>query len=86
MAARAATAFCSRWRAEAMATPCPYCLRENPELALVCITCSRDIAVPEALAAERLDLLGKRDVAQAELLRITSEIAAIRTARTGGPR
>ena len=69
-----------------MANPCPYCLRENPDLALVCATCSRDIAVPEALAAERLDLIGKRDAAQAELARIRGEIAAIRASRKSGTR
>lgn len=64
-----------------MALTCPYCLRDAPDLALVCATCSRDIAVPEALAAERLDLIAKRDAAQAELLRIRGEIATIRAAK-----
>lgn len=65
-----------------MALTCPYCLRDAPDLALVCATCSRDIAVPEALAAERLDLIAKRDAAQAELLRIRGEIAIIRAAKS----
>ena len=65
-----------------MALTCPYCLRDAPDLALVCATCSRDIAVPEALAAERLDLIAKRDAAQAELLRIRGEIATIRAAKS----
>ena len=69
-----------------MPLTCPYCLRDNPDSVLVCATCSRDIAVPEALAAERRDLIEKRDVAQAELLRIRSEIAAIRAARKSGTR
>ena len=64
-----------------MALTCPYCLRDAPDLALVCATCSRDIAVPEALAAERIDLIAKRDAAQAELLRIRGEIATIRAAK-----
>jgi hypothetical protein len=69
-----------------MALTCPYCLRENPDLALVCANCSRDIALPETLAAERLDLIAKRDAAKSELLRIRSEIAAIRAARKSGTR
>ena len=64
-----------------MALNCPYCLRDNPDVALVCATCSRDIAIPQALAAERLDPIGKRDAAQADLQRIRGEIAAIRAAR-----
>lgn len=64
-----------------MALNCLYCLRDNPDLALVCATCSRDIAVPEALAAEQRDLIGKRDAARGELLRVRSEIAAIRGRR-----
>ena len=69
-----------------MALTCQYCLRDVPDLALVCANCSRDIAVPEALAAERLDLIAKRDAAQAELQRIHSEIAAIRAIRKSGGR
>jgi hypothetical protein len=65
---------------------CPYCLQETPNAALVCKTCSRDIAVPEALAAERQNLLTKRDAAEAELLRVNSDIAAIRAARRGKTR
>ena len=41
---------------------CPYCLSENASSTLVCSTCSRDIAVPATLIAERDDLLRKRDV------------------------
>lgn len=86
MAARAAPVSCSRSRADVMALTCPYCLHDAADLALVCDTCSRDIAVPEALAAERQDLITKRDAAQAELLRIRKEIAAIRDARKSGTR
>ena len=64
-----------------MALTCPYCLRDAPDLALVCATCSRDIAVPRALAAERLDLMAKRDAVRDELVQMRSEIAAIRNAR-----
>jgi hypothetical protein len=66
-----------------MAIICPYCFRENDDLALVCGSCSRDIAVPEALAMERRDLIAKRDAALAELSRIGTEIAAIHPKRKG---
>jgi hypothetical protein len=50
-----------------MPTPCPFCLQENADAALVCAACSRDIAVPASLLAERDDLCRKRDAAREEL-------------------
>jgi hypothetical protein len=58
---------------------CPYCLRENPEQVLVCLTCSRDIAVPETLIAERDDLIAKRDAAREALQRAMAELQMIRS-------
>jgi hypothetical protein len=58
---------------------CPYCLRENPPSALVCSTCSRDIAVPATLIAERDDLLRKRDLVRDELRKARAELDMIRT-------
>jgi hypothetical protein len=58
---------------------CPYCLRENAPEALVCSTCSRDIAVPATLIAERDDLLRKRDSIRDELSRARAELELIRT-------
>ena len=66
-----------------MAVICPYCLRDNPDAVLVCGACARDIAVPEALATERIDLIAKRDAATAELARIAGAIAALRAGRRG---
>jgi hypothetical protein len=66
-----------------MAVICPYCFRENDDHVLVCGSCSRDIAVPEALAMERRDLITKRDAALVELSRIRAEIASIRAKRKG---
>lgn len=83
MGAPAARVSSSRSRADAMAIICPYCLRENSDLVLVCGWCSRDIAVPEALARERKDLIAKRDAAVAKLSRIRTEIASIRAKRKG---
>ena len=58
---------------------CPYCLSENASSILVCSTCSRDIAVPATLIAERDDLLRKRDVIRDELSRAQAELEMIRT-------
>jgi len=57
---------------------CPYCLSENASNALVCSTCSRDIAVPTTLIAERDDLLRKRDFIRDELSRARAELDMIR--------
>jgi hypothetical protein len=56
---------------------CPYCRCENAKEALVCASCSRDIAVPETLIAERDELLRKRDHLREELRRARSEVEAI---------
>jgi hypothetical protein len=60
---------------------CPYCRSENADDALVCATCSRDIAVPPTLIAERDELLRKRDLMLDELRRARSEIEMIRSRR-----
>jgi hypothetical protein len=60
---------------------CPYCRSENADDALVCATCSRDIAVPPTLIAERDELLRKRDLLLDELRRARSEIEMIRSRR-----
>lgn len=66
-----------------MAVTCPYCLRENADLALVCNACARDIAIPDTLKTEHRDLLAKRDAARQELSRLTDEIAQLRAKRRG---
>lgn len=58
---------------------CPYCLKENADAVLVCTTCSRDIAVPETLIAERDDLLKKRDAAREELQSALAELVMFKT-------
>ena len=60
---------------------CPYCRSENADDALVCAPCSRDIAVPPTLIAERDGLLRKRDLLLDELRRARSEIEMIRSRR-----
>jgi hypothetical protein len=50
-----------------MSITCPYCAQENASAALVCASCSRDIAVPVSLIAERDDLVRKRDAMREEL-------------------
>ncbi|WP_298883897.1 hypothetical protein [uncultured Bradyrhizobium sp.] len=61
---------------------CPYCQAENAERALVCASCSRDIAVPATLIAERDDLLRKRDELRDELARARDEVETIMRRRT----
>ena len=60
---------------------CPYCKSDNADDALVCTSCSRDIAVPATLIAERDDLLRKRELLLDELQRARAEIEMIRTRR-----
>jgi hypothetical protein len=50
-----------------MSITCPFCVQENASVALVCASCSRDIAVPVSLIDERDDLVRKRDAAREEL-------------------
>jgi hypothetical protein len=63
---------------------CPYCLSENATGTLVCRTCSRDIAAPDTLIAERDDLLRKRDLLRDALRTARAELEMIRT-RSGRP-
>jgi hypothetical protein len=60
---------------------CTYCSSENAQGALVCATCSRDIAIPQTLIAERDELLRKRDLLLNELRRARNEIETIRNRR-----
>ena len=61
---------------------CPYCQAETTDGALVCASCSRDIAVPATLIAERDDLLRKRDQLRDELARARDEIETVMRRRT----
>jgi hypothetical protein len=60
---------------------CIYCGTDNIEGALVCAACSRDIAVPATLIAERNELLRKRDLLRNELQQARNEIEAIKSRR-----
>jgi hypothetical protein len=60
---------------------CIYCGSENTQGALVCATCSRDIAIPLTLIAERDELLRKRDLLLNELRHARNEIETIRSCR-----
>jgi hypothetical protein len=57
---------------------CPFCAEENASAALVCATCSRDIAVPASLIDERNQLVRKRDAAREELSKAKRELEALR--------
>jgi hypothetical protein len=60
---------------------CPYCQSDNVENAFVCASCSRDIAIPATLIAERDDLLNKRERLREELRRARDQIETIRNRR-----
>ena len=57
---------------------CPFCHAEKEDEAPVCKSCSRDTAVPEALLAERAELLQKRDKLRAELEKAQARLATKR--------
>jgi hypothetical protein len=59
-----------------MVARCPYCTGEVDDRALVCATCGRDIAVPEALVREHADLVRKRDRLRAELAEVRAKLSA----------
>ena len=57
---------------------CPFCQQANALNALVCASCSRDIAVPDLLMAERDGLIRKRDTMREELLRARGELERLK--------
>jgi hypothetical protein len=64
---------------------CPFCHSEKDEEAPVCASCGRDTLVPEALLAERTELLQKRDKLRAELERAQARLST-RRGRLSRPR
>jgi hypothetical protein len=64
-----------------MPTACPFCARENADNATVCASCSRDIAVPASLIAERDVLAHKRDVLREQLAGARLELDALKRDR-----
>lgn len=56
-------------------------MQENAADALVCASCSRDIAVPASLLAERDDLARKREIVREQLIQARTELDALRRAR-----
>jgi len=64
---------------------CPFCRSENHAGALVCNSCSRDIAIPVSLLAERDDLARKRDLVRDELARARDELEGLRRDRRRRP-
>jgi hypothetical protein len=69
----------------AMPIACPFCLQENAAAALVCAVCSRDIAVPASLLAERDELFRKRDAAREELSNAKRELEELRRGKNFRP-
>jgi hypothetical protein len=68
-----------------MSIICPFCAQENAPAALVCSTCSRDIAVPVQLIDERNDLFRKRDAAREELSRAKRELEGFKRGKKYRP-
>ncbi|NOJ46985.1 hypothetical protein HCN50_12125 [Bradyrhizobium sp. WSM 1744] len=64
-----------------MSAACPYCVRENPPEARICGSCSRELAVPESLLAERDELARKRDMLRLEVDQARAELEALRRNR-----
>jgi hypothetical protein len=60
---------------------CPFCMQENAANALVCASCSRDIAVPVSLIAERDDLARKRETVREQLIKARSDVEALKRNR-----
>lgn len=61
-----------------MPAHCPFCAQPTAAEALVCSSCSRDIAIPDTLIAERDDLIRKRALAGEELAQAKAELEALR--------
>lgn len=61
-----------------MTADCPFCTQPVAPRALVCSSCSRDVAIPESLIAERDDLIRKRDLAGEELAHAKAELETLR--------
>ena len=57
---------------------CPFCAQENAAEAVVCSSCSRDIAAPKSLLAERDDLVRKRELLQQALFDARAELEGFR--------
>jgi hypothetical protein len=57
---------------------CPFCTQENAAAALVCASCSRDIAVPAGLIGERDGLIRKRDAVRQELANVRRELEELK--------
>jgi hypothetical protein len=64
---------------------CPFCADEKDEQAPVCSSCGRDTAIPQALIAERAELLQKRDALRAELNEANARLAARRSRKPAAP-
>lgn len=57
---------------------CPLCAAENDDRALVCRSCTRDIAIPAGLLAERDMLKAKREGLVHELEQVHARLHRLR--------
>ncbi len=68
-----------------MPAACPFCLRENASGALVCSSCSRDIAVPMSLLHERDELARKRDAVREDLSKAKRALEELKRGKKSRP-
>jgi hypothetical protein len=68
-----------------MSNICPFCAGENASVAMVCISCARDIAVPLSLIDERNDIMRKRDAVREELRMAKAELAGFKRSKQRRP-
>lgn len=60
---------------------CPFCCAEIAADTLVCRTCNRDVAIPDALRKEREDLLRIRDTLRQELAEHEARLTRLKRTR-----
>jgi hypothetical protein len=68
-----------------MSIICPFCAGENASVAMVCISCARDITVPVSLIDERNDILRKRDAVREELRMARIELEGLKPSKKRRP-
>jgi hypothetical protein len=67
-----------------MPAACPFCAASIAAEVLVCSSCSRDIAVPRSLLAERDELSRKCDLVKEALGKAKAELTALKRNRKPG--
>jgi hypothetical protein len=76
---------CCKSNPEDMTQACPFCAASIVAEVLVCPSCSRDVAVPRSLLAERDDLVRKCDLVREALGKAKAELAGLKRNRKPRP-